>query len=87
MLGFLVAVMAGKPGKVLYLEAILVGVFGACIGGEFIADLIKGSADRAFGSRLLFAVAASAGALFLLVAMRRAVGPLKAGKSKAKGRH
>lgn len=83
VLGFLLAVMSGKSDKILYVEAIAVGVFGASVGGELIADFIKGPANQGIGMRLLFAVATAAAALFLLVVMRRAVGPMKAGKSKA----
>ena len=64
-------------------------MFGAFIGGEFAADMVRGSAppdSQAFIVKLLLCILCSCIALGLLVAMRRAVGPQLAGKSRAKNR-
>lgn len=73
----------GSTGKVQRLEELLVGVFGAFIGGEFVVDLFRSSAPApgfsvaALGMGILGAVVM----LTLLKMMRGAVGPLRPGKS------
>jgi hypothetical protein len=68
-------------------EAVLVGVFGAFIGGEFLADMLGGAVTAAnpgfgFGARIMLAAASAAALVGLLAAMRKAVGPMRGGKPK-----
>lgn len=84
MLGWLAGTLMGSTGKVQRLEEVLVGVFGAFIGGEFVVDLLRSSAPApgfsvaALGMGILGAVVM----LTLLKMMRGAVGPLRSGKSR-----
>lgn len=74
----------GSTGKVQRLEEVLVGVFGAFIGGEFVVDLLRSSPPApgfsiaALGMGILGAVVM----LTLLKMMRGVVGPLRSGKSR-----
>ncbi|MEO5670059.1 MAG: GlsB/YeaQ/YmgE family stress response membrane protein [Ramlibacter sp.] len=73
-----------EGGKVVMIESILVGIFGAFIGGEFIASMLNGGVVATtfqIGS-LAISVACAVVMLFLLRLMRRAVGPMKASKKK-----
>ena len=73
----------------------LVGVFGAFIGGDFFVSMLNGGVvnDKIFSIRsLAFAVtgAVRCGAVLMLVLLRLvrgAGGPLRAGKRKARGGH
>lgn len=74
-----------KIGRV---EAILVGVFGAFIGGEFIADMFRGAAAAAsqgLGTKLILAAGSAGVMLAMLAVLRHAVGPQQ--KSKSRARH
>ena len=68
------------------IENILVGVFGAFIGGDFVAAMISGSTvvnDKEFRmSSLGMAIAGAIVMLVVLRVMRGAVGPMRASKSK-----
>lgn len=77
--GALVAAASRSQGLVQRTETLAVGVFGAVLGGDFLASLLAGAAaDDAFhGSSLLLAGGGAALMLGLLVAMRRSAGPLK----------
>ena len=75
--------------KTELIESIGVGIFGAFIGGEFIAAQIRGSGPGAtpnFPMSLGLAVGGAVTMLLLLRVFRRAIGPLKAGKSRSKNR-
>jgi uncharacterized membrane protein YeaQ/YmgE (transglycosylase-associated protein family) len=77
-------------GRIVMIENILVGVFGAFIGGDFIATLLNGGVvnDQAFSVRsLAFAVAGALVSLFLLSMMRRVVGPLRNSKKRSRDRN
>lgn len=69
-------------------EDVLVGVFGAFIGGEFFSTLLQGAkAAETFGMTGLLAAAGTSVALMLLLGvMRKAVGPLRNRKSPAQRR-
>ncbi len=69
-------------------ESILVGIFGAFIGGEFVAAQLHGASPGVPGVALglSLAVVGSVLMLVLLNMMRKAVGPMKAGRSKQKNR-
>ena len=71
----------------LLIENVAVGVFGAFIGGDFVAAMISGAKvvnDKDFRiSSLAMAVAGAVVMLVVLRLMRGAVGPMRAGKSKA----
>lgn len=76
-------------GRTLIIENVLVGVFGAFIGGEFlVAMLTAGPVPEGFriGS-LAVALGTAVVLLFLLKLMRKAVGPLRASKSRTRDRH
>jgi len=72
------------------IENVAVGVFGAFIGGDFVASMISGSKlvnDKDFRiSSLAMAIAGAVIFLVVLRLMRGAVGPMRAGKSKAQRR-
>lgn len=78
--------LATAPGRVVVIENVLVGMFGAFVGGDFLVDMFGSVAagDSGFhiGS-LGAAVGAALVMLYILRLMRRAVGPLRASRSKA----
>ncbi|RZJ09682.1 MAG: hypothetical protein EOO54_22000 [Haliea sp.] len=81
--------MLGKAGKTGRVEDVLVGVFGAFIGGEFVADMLRGpvaTSTQGFGVKLMLAVAGAVVMLGLLALMRRSVGPMRNSKSRARDR-
>jgi hypothetical protein len=89
-IGWFVGGVLRKGGsKTDLLESILVGVFGAFIGGEFLAAQFHGKSAGVpgFGMGLGLAIASAGGMLALLGLMRHAVGPLRVGKSRSKDRH
>jgi uncharacterized membrane protein YeaQ/YmgE (transglycosylase-associated protein family) len=84
--GLLAGVMMGGSKPVNRIEEVLVGVFGAFIGGEFVASAFAGGrppGQFTIGA-LAFAVAGALVLLFLLKLMRGAVGPLIGGKRKTR---
>ncbi|MRD48466.1 GlsB/YeaQ/YmgE family stress response membrane protein [Caenimonas koreensis] len=86
-IGFLVGGVIKKGTKTELIESILVGVLGAFIGGEFLAaQFNSGTAAPSFGFALALAVATSFAMLGVLAIFRKAVGPLKQGKSRQKNR-
>ena len=79
LVGWLGGAMMPAPGRVRRIEDVLVGVFGAFIGGEFLAAMLAGG-GTASGFRissLAFAVGGAVAMLLLLALMRRSVGPLR----------
>ncbi len=76
-----------KPGdgRSIMIENVLVGVFGAFVGGDFIVSMLnKGVVnDKVFhiGS-LGMAVAGAVVMIVVLKLMRRIVGPMHVGKAK-----
>lgn len=84
-MGLVAALMAKDAGRILMLESIGVGIFGAFIGGDFMVAMVtSGVVDpKVFSMRaLLFALAGAGLMLVLLKLMRRAVGPLRVSKPK-----
>jgi uncharacterized membrane protein YeaQ/YmgE (transglycosylase-associated protein family) len=79
----------GSRGTVARLEEIGVGVFGAFIGGEFVASLLLAPAAIAGAFRAPALGTGIAGALVMLLllrSMRKAVGPLRNGRSALRKR-
>ena len=87
--GLAVGMMVSKGTKTELVESILVGIFGSFIGAEFIANQVRapGGGPSGFGIQIALAVVTAVAMLALLWLMRKAVGPLKQGKSKARDRH
>ena len=78
LLGGAACLVAGIREKILILESLGVGMFGAFIGGDFVAALLSHgkTSDTVFSmSSLGMAVGGAVVALGLLRLMRRAVGP------------
>ena len=81
--------MMKSGGRTLLVENILVGVFGAFAGGDFLVSMLNHGVvdDKTFSMRsLAFAVAGAVALLLVLRLVRSAVGPLRAGKRKPRGR-
>lgn len=75
-------------GPTLLVENVLVGVFGAFIGGDFVVSMLNHGVvnDKIFSMRsLAFAVTGAVVMLLLLRLVRGAVGPLRAAKRKTRG--
>ena len=83
IVGWLAGFVIPTPGLVMRIENVLVGVFGAFIGGEFLASLLAGpGAEGLRGTSLALALVTAAAMMALLAWMRRAVGPLRPHKRK-----
>jgi uncharacterized membrane protein YeaQ/YmgE (transglycosylase-associated protein family) len=70
-------------------ENILVGVFGAFIGGDFLVAILNGGVvnDKDFSFRSLgMAVAGALVMVVMLKLMRSAVGPMRGAKTKVRDR-
>ena len=87
----------GSSGKIVRIEEVLVGVFGAFIGGDFLMSQINGpvaatttaaaAAPTGFsGASLGLAVLGAGVMLVLLKMMRGVVGPMRNSKSRLKQR-
>jgi uncharacterized membrane protein YeaQ/YmgE (transglycosylase-associated protein family) len=82
-------VLSHTGDRVVVIENVLVGMFGAFIGGDFVAAQFNGGVinDKVFtlGGLAL----AAAGATLMLLAlglMRKVVGPMRNSKSRAQKR-
>jgi uncharacterized membrane protein YeaQ/YmgE (transglycosylase-associated protein family) len=86
--GLLACAVMRARGLANRVENVLVGVFGAFIGGEFVAALLgAGSAAGGFrASALGLSVAGALTMLSLLVLMRKWVGPMQPHKLRRKTR-
>ncbi|WP_298929563.1 hypothetical protein [uncultured Ramlibacter sp.] len=80
--------LAANATKSTRVEEVLVGVFGAFIGGEFLSAMLhtKGDPAQSFALQLGLAVAGAVVMLTLLAWMRRSVGPMRNSKSRARKR-
>ena len=86
--GWLLSRMMDAPVRSVQIENVLLGMFGAFIGGDFVSVQLSGP-EIATGfhlSSLLLAVGGAVVMLLLLKLMRKAVGPLKKGRSNQKRR-
>jgi uncharacterized membrane protein YeaQ/YmgE (transglycosylase-associated protein family) len=84
IVGWLASVAMPVPGLVTRIETVLVGVFGAFIGGEFVAHYVGASTPTSgfTASAFLLAVGGAIALLALLGVMRKAVGPMRPHKRK-----
>ncbi len=85
ILGWLIGLKTSSEGNSLVIENVLVGMFGAFMGGDFlVAQLNAGVVDdKVFRfSSLLLAIGGAAVALLALRLLRVVVGPVKSGKSR-----
>jgi hypothetical protein len=80
--------LINKDIKLVLVEDFAVGIFGAFIGGEFLASMFHatGGGPAAIGVALGLAAGAAGVMLALLGLLRRAMGPLRSGKSPSKHR-
>jgi len=86
--GLIAAQVAGNPTVIGRLENAGVGLFGAFIGGEFLVAMFSETAPKGFTMfGLVMAIAGAVVGVFLLTLMRKAVGPLRSGKSPSARRH
>jgi uncharacterized membrane protein YeaQ/YmgE (transglycosylase-associated protein family) len=86
LIGGVTALTMPGQGSVMLIENILVAVFGAFIGGDFLVSMLNGGVvnDKVFHmSSLGMAIAGAVVMLVALRLMRGAVGPMRATKSKA----
>jgi uncharacterized membrane protein YeaQ/YmgE (transglycosylase-associated protein family) len=85
-IAWFVGSLMNKDTKIFLIEDIAVGIFGAFIGGEFLAAMFHatGGGPAPFGTALGLAAGAAGVMLALLALLRRAMGPLRAGKSRSK---
>jgi uncharacterized membrane protein YeaQ/YmgE (transglycosylase-associated protein family) len=86
LIGAVAALAMPGQGRTVLVENLLVGVFGAFIGGDFLVAMFNGGAvnDKVFhvGS-LGMAIGGAVALLAVLRLMRGAVGPMRSSKSKA----
>lgn len=83
-LGGLAGAMQADKSKVFRIESVLVGVFGAFVGGDFLVAMLWGpKAGGVSAVGLAMAVAGAIVLLALLSVMRRAVGPMRPAKKRA----
>jgi len=90
VVGWLAGLMMASGNRIVILENVAVGVFGAFIGGDFLASMLHGPLvnDKVFSARSLAYALLGAGTLLLaLRAMRAAVGPLRDRKSAVRQRY
>ena len=89
VIGWAAGLMMAHGDRVLILENVAVGVFGAFIGGDFVAAMLSTGIvnDHVFSVRSLgLAIAGAVTLLLILKAMCKAVGPLRLGKSPSRRR-
>lgn len=86
--GWLSSRLLSQPSRSAQIENLVVGMFGAFVGGDFVAAQLNGgvTAPEFRISSLGLAVLGSVVMLALLQWMRKAVGPLKRGRSSQKKR-
>ncbi len=84
--GWLSTRMMTAPSRSVQIENVLLGMFGAFMGGDFVAVQFSGAkvAESFQFTSLLLAVGGAVVLLLLLQLMRKAVGPMRNGVSKKK---
>lgn len=83
-LGGLAGVMHADKSKVFRIEGVLVGIFGAFVGGDFLVAMLWGpKAAGVSAVGLAMAVVGAVAMLALLALMRRAVGPMPRATKRA----
>lgn len=78
ILGGLACLLAGASEKIILIETVGVSIFGAYIGGDFVAALLSHGTtnDKDFSVMSLgLAIGGSVVMLIILKLMRRSVGP------------
>ncbi|HEY8357485.1 MAG TPA: hypothetical protein VIL30_08475 [Ramlibacter sp.] len=76
----------GSDSKIMRIEEMCVGIFGAFIGGEFLPSVLGAAGAPApgfSGLALATGVGGAAVMLVLLKLMRRSVGPMRNSRSRA----
>jgi uncharacterized membrane protein YeaQ/YmgE (transglycosylase-associated protein family) len=86
--GWLAGLVMRSRSKTVRIEEVLVGIFGAFIGGEFLADVLHftNSPGAVSIASIGMAVVGAVVLLVLLRVMRGAVGPQQQSKSRANRR-
>jgi hypothetical protein len=85
VMGWVAVVIGGQATFILRVESVLVGVFGAFLGGDFAAAGLLPPAVKGAGLTMpavLLAIGGAGLSLLLLFVMRKAVGPLKQSKKR-----
>jgi uncharacterized membrane protein YeaQ/YmgE (transglycosylase-associated protein family) len=84
--GWLSTRMMTAPARSVQIENILIGMFGAFIGGDFVSVQVSGAAvaTEFHMSSLALAVVGAVVMLLLLKLMRKVVGPMRNSTSKRK---
>jgi len=83
--GWLAGFFMRTEGKIVRIEEMLVGVFGAFIGGDFLLSQLTAPAGAGTVVQSLgLALGGAAVLLLLLRVMRGVVGPLKSKKSRVR---
>jgi uncharacterized membrane protein YeaQ/YmgE (transglycosylase-associated protein family) len=84
VLGGIAGLLVKSGDRIVLIENIGVGIFGAYIGGDFVAAMLNhGVAEKEFTAGSLgLSVAGALVSLGLLRLMQRAVGPMKNSKAK-----
>jgi uncharacterized membrane protein YeaQ/YmgE (transglycosylase-associated protein family) len=86
-IGWLSTRLMDAPARTVVIENVMTGMFGAFIGGDFVASKFNAGVvnDAQFTvSGLVLAIGGAIVILLLLKLMRRVVGPMRNGKSKAR---
>lgn len=86
-LGGLAGAVQADKSTVFRIESVLVGIFGAFVGGDFLVAMLWGpKAGGVSAVGLAMAVVGAVVMLALLSVMRRAVGPMRPAKKRASTR-
>jgi uncharacterized membrane protein YeaQ/YmgE (transglycosylase-associated protein family) len=86
LVGWLIGAKTAGQGNLSLIENVLVGVFGAFVGGDLLVSQLNGGVidDKVFHmSSLLLAIAGAVASLMALRLLRHVVGPMRSGKSKS----
>jgi len=90
IVGFLAGLVMGSAERGVVIENVLVGVFGAFVGGDLLVSQLNGGVinDKDFSFRsLAFAVAGAILMIVVLKIMRKVVGPMHSSKTKTRDRY